>query len=217
VILRNATRARVFGAAVLGACALLAGCSPTTGGTAQPVSTPSSQAPSGSGPGADVPKVTVPLDATRFAGDPCGLVPKELLAQLRYSDPGKLRPGGATPEGQSGPGCAWKIAGEGISVLVILGTGNRDAGAGGLAGIQAAHERPNTLIKFLEPAPDIEGYPAVYFDARDRRSIGNCSMALGIADDLAVSIFAEGYEGQQDSCDVAQRVAAGTVQTLKGA
>jgi hypothetical protein len=42
-------------------------------------------------------------------------------------------------------------------------------------------------------------------------------MALGIADDLAVSIFAEGYEGQQDSCDVAQRVAAGTVKTLKGA
>jgi hypothetical protein len=218
VNLGHATRASVLGAAVLGVCALLAGCSPTTGGTAQPVNSPSSPAASSQpGPSGNVPKVATPLDAAKFAEDPCGLVPKDLLAQLRFTEPGKLRPGGATPEGQSGPSCGWQIRGDGLSVLVILGTGNRDAGAGGLAGIQAAYERPNSLFKFLEPAPDIEGYPALYFDTRDRRPIGNCSMALGIADDLAVSIFAEGYEGQQDSCDVAQRVAAGTVQTLKGA
>jgi hypothetical protein len=86
-----------------------------------------------------------------------------------------------------------------------------------LAGIQAAYERPNNPIKFLERAPDIDGYPAVYFDTHDRRAAGNCSMAVGVADDLAVSVFSEGYEGQQDSCDAAQGAAAAIVKTLKGA
>ncbi|MEV7095183.1 DUF3558 domain-containing protein [Amycolatopsis sp. NPDC051045] len=208
----------MLGGVALAVCALVAGCTPTTGGTAQPVDTPSSPGTAAQpSPSGNVPKVAVPLDATKFVGDPCGLVPKELLSQLRYTDAGKPLPRDNAPERQSGPSCGWQIRGDGTSVLVILGTGNRDAGAGGLAGIQAAYERPNGLFKFLEPAPDIEGYPALYFDIRDRRPNGNCSMALGIADDLAVSIFAEGYEGQQDSCDVAQRVAAGTVKTLKGA
>jgi hypothetical protein len=214
----HVTRASVLGGAALAAGVLLAGCTSTTGGSAQPANsaspadTTSQPAPSGK-----VQKVTTPLDASKFAGDPCGLVPKDLLSQLGYADPGDPRPQDSSPERQSGPSCGWHIRGAGTSVLVILGTGNRDAGGGGLAGIQAAHERPNSPIKFLEPAPDVDGYPALYFDTRDRRPNGNCTIALGIADDLAISIFADGYEGRQDSCDVAQRVAAGTVKTLKGA
>lgn len=214
----NATRASVLAGAALAACALLAGCTSTTGGSAQPVDSASpAETASQPAPSGEVRKVTAPLDAGKFAGDPCGLVPKDLLSRLGYAEPGDPRPQDSSPERQSGPSCGWQIRGVGTSVLVILGTGNRDAGAGGLAGIQAAHERPNSLIKFLAPAPDVDGYPALYFDTRDRRPDGNCTLALGIADDLAVSVFAAGYQGQQDSCDVAQRVAAGTVKTLKGA
>ncbi|WP_326953179.1 DUF3558 domain-containing protein [Amycolatopsis sp. NBC_01286] len=210
--------ASVLGVVALCLCAFASACTSTTGGTANPADTSSSPASSGEpSPTADAPKVTTPLDATKYVGDPCGLVPADVLTQLRYTEPGEPRPGDATPEGQSGPSCGWKIRGDGLSVLVILGTGNRDQGAGGLAGIQAAHDRSGALIKFLEPAAEVDGYPALYFDTRDRRAAGNCTMAVGIADDLAVSVFAEGYEGQQDSCDAAQRVAAGTVKTLKGA
>jgi hypothetical protein len=207
----------VLGAVVLSMCVLASACTSTTGGTANPATTSSSAGPSGEETsGANVPKVTTPLDATKYVGDPCGLVPVDVLTPLRYTEPGEPHPGDDTPEGQSGPSCGWKIRGDGLSVLVILGTGNRDKSAGGLAGIQAAYDRGKP-ITFLEAAPDVDGYPALYFDTRDRRAIGNCTMAVGIADDLAVSVFAEGYEGQQDSCDAAQRVAAGTVKTLKGA
>jgi hypothetical protein len=217
VSLGKTTRVSVLGGAVLVACVLVGGCTSKTGGTATPANTASSpETSSEPTSGADVPKVTTPLDATKYVGDPCGLVPENELARLKYTDPGEPRPGN-TPDGQAGPSCGWKIRGEGISLLIILGTGNRDAGAGGLAGIKAAYERKGNPLKVLEPAPDVEGYPALYVDVRDRRANGNCAMSIGIADDLAVSVFAEGYEGQQDSCDAVQGAAAGTVKTLKGA
>ena len=216
--LGKTTRASVLGGAVLVACALVGGCTSQTGGTATPVnSEPSPGTSSAAGPTGDVPKVTTPLDVTKYGNDTCGLVPNEELARLKYTDPGEPRPQDSTPEGQSGPSCGWKIKGAGISLLIILGTGNRDNGGGGLAGIQAAYERPKNPIKFLERAPDVEGYPAVYFDVHDRRPNGNCTMAIGLADDLAAGVFAEGYEGQQDSCDAAQGAAAAMVKTLKGA
>lgn len=200
------------------ACAFVAGCTSETGGTATPVNTASSPGTSSEPTsGADVPKVSTPLDVTKYVGDPCGLVPGDELARLKFTDPGEPRTQDGSAENQAGPSCGWKIKGEGISLLVILGTGNRDAGGGGLAGIQAAYERPKNPIKFLERAPDVEGQPAIYFDIHDRRPAGNCTMAIGLADDLAVAVYSGGYEGQQDSCDAAQGAAAAIVKTLKGA
>ncbi|MFJ9786991.1 DUF3558 domain-containing protein [Amycolatopsis sp. NPDC101161] len=217
--LGSPARASVLSGALVVACALAAGCTSETGGTANAVTPDSSPGTSSSaaGPTGSVPKVTTPLDVTKYENDTCKLVPDDELTRLKFTDPGEPRPRDSNPENLSGPSCGWKIRGEGLSLLVILGTGNRDAGAGGLAGIKAAYERPNGPYKFFEPAPDVEGYPAVYFDIRDRRAIGNCSMAIGVADDLAVSVFSEGYEGQQDSCDAAQGAAAAIVKTLKGA
>jgi len=219
VSLGRTTRASFLGVAVVVACALAAGCTSETGGTANAVDPESSPGTSSSvaGPTGSVPKVATPLDVTKYENDTCGLIPNDELTRLKFTDPGEPRPRDSKAENQSGPSCGWKIRGEGTSLLVILGTGNRDAGAGGLAGIQAAYERPNGLFKFLERAPDIEGYPAVYFDINDRRPAGNCSLAVGLADDLAAAVFSEGYEGQQDSCDAAQSAAAAMVKTLKGA
>lgn len=212
--LGTTTRASVLAGAFLMGASLVSGCTSTTGGTATPVA--SSPAVS-SEPTADVPKVASPLDASKYEKDPCGLVPKDELTRLKYVDPGEPRLNDGSVENEAGPNCGWKIKGEGISLLVTLATGNRDRGGGGLAGIQADYERPKGVTKFLERAPDVEGYPAIYWDTRDRRPTGNCSMAVGIADDLAVYVIAGGYEGQQDSCDAAQGAAAGIVRTLKGA
>lgn len=214
--LGKTTRASVLAGAFLVGSALMSGCTSTTGGAATPA--PSSPGAS-SEPTSDanVPKVASPLDASKYESDPCGLVPADELARLKFTDPGEPRQNDGSAENKAGPNCGWKIKGEGISLLVILGTGNRDRGGGGLAGIQADYERPNGVTKFLERAPDVEGYPAIYWDTRDRRATGNCSMAIGIADDLAVSVVTGGYEGQQDSCDAAQGAAAGIVRTLKGA
>lgn len=195
---------------------LATACSPTTGGTASPA--PSASSSSGA-PAADpdVPKVTQPpLDAGKYVSDTCALVPQDLLASMRYTDAGEYHPAGNTPFTAAGPSCAWKVQGEGIGLQVILGTGNRDQGTGGLAGTYAAY-RLKKYVRFLESAPAVEGYPAVYADVQDERPMGTCALVVGVADDLSFSVQAQGYQGQDDSCATAAQAAAAVVKTLKGA
>ncbi|MDS0137030.1 MULTISPECIES: DUF3558 domain-containing protein [unclassified Amycolatopsis] len=207
----------VLAVSVVVSAGLATACSPTTGGVASPA--PSSSAPAGTSSPVDpeVPKVTQPpLDAGKYASDPCGLVPKDLLASLRYTDPGKYTPQGDTPATAAGPSCLWKLSGEGLGLSAALGTGNREQGAGGLAGAYAAY-RSGKITKFLERAPDVDGYPAIYVDVQDERALGSCGLDVGIADDLAFNVYAQGYQGQDDSCAVASQVAASIIKTLKGA
>ena len=163
-----------------------------------------------------MPKVPVPLDASKYAADPCGLVPADVLTALRLPVPGENRPAGNDSQTKAGPSCSWKIQGEGIGVLLTVGTANRDRGAGGLAGLYAGY-RQRTFIRFLERAPDVDGYPAIYYGLADQRSVGTCGLGVGIADDLAVDVYAQGYQGQDDSCGTAARIAAAMIKTLKGA
>ncbi|WP_254896600.1 DUF3558 domain-containing protein [Amycolatopsis sp. Hca4] len=195
---------------------LATACTPTTGGTASPA--PSASASTGTPPvDPDVPKVTQPpLDAGKYVSDTCAVIPKDLLASMKYTEGGDYKPAGNTPLTAAGPSCSWKIEGEGIGLQVILGTGNRDQGTGGLAGTYAAY-RQKRFVKFLEPAPAVEGYPAVYADIQDERPMGTCALVVGIADDLSFSLQAQGYQGQDDSCAAAAKAAAGVVKTLKGA
>ncbi|MET8998352.1 DUF3558 domain-containing protein [Amycolatopsis sp. NPDC004169] len=193
----------------------LAGCTTTKDGTASPSATAST--PSGSSSGdPEVPKVSAPLDASKYATDPCGLVPADVLTPLRLPVPGETRPAGNDSRTKAGPSCSWKIKGEGIGVLLTLGTANRDRGAGGLAGLYAGYKQ-RTFIRFLEPAPDVDGYPAIYYGLSDERSTGTCGLGVGIADDLAADVYAQGYQGADDSCGTAARIAAAMIKTLKGA
>ncbi|WP_439380442.1 DUF3558 domain-containing protein [Amycolatopsis lexingtonensis] len=190
---------------------LLASCSPETTGTASPA--PSEPASSGSS-NPEVPKVPAPLDVSKYASEPCRIVPSSVLSSLRFTDPGDTQLQD-DEFGKAGPGCAWRVAGEGVSMQIIIGLGNRDRGTGGLKGLYAAHD--SGQFPFLEPAPDVEGYPAIFVDKRDRRPIGNCSINVGVADDLAIGVYSGGYEGADDSCAAAQQVAAAIITTLKGA
>jgi hypothetical protein len=205
----------LFGASLVLVCLVSVACSSEKGGTATPVQTSTSS--SGSSADPDVPKVSIPLDVSKYEGDPCQIVSKDLLSSLQYADPGKYYPrDDNVPDRKAGPSCSWILSGEGVSLQVVIGTGNRDRGTGGLAGLYAAHES-GTVLKFLEPAPDVEGYPAIYIDTSDRRPKGNCGLQIGVADDLAIDVATEGYQGQSDSCGAAQQVAAAIVKTLKGA
>ncbi|MGW4062494.1 DUF3558 domain-containing protein [Amycolatopsis sp. NPDC004747] len=203
--------ARILAGGVAAAL-LLTGCSPEKTGTATPA--PSGAASSSAPSDPAVPKVANPLDASKYASKPCDIVPGSVLSSLKFTEPGhtQLQDEGL---GAAGPGCGWKISGEGVSMQVIIGTGNRDRGAGGLAGLYGAHE--SGQFPFLEAAPDVDGYPAIYVDKRDRRPIGNCVLDVGVADDLAINVYAGGYEGADDSCAAAQKVAAAIITTLKGA
>lgn len=206
---------RVIARAAAGAVAaslLLAGCSPEKTGTATPA--PSGTASSAAPANPDVPKVATALDVSKYVSKPCDIVPSSVLSSLRFTDPGDVQ-AQDNGLGASGPGCSWRVSGEGVSMQVIIGTGNRDRGLGGLAGLYSAHD--SGQFPFLEPAPEVQGYPAIYIDKRDRRPIGNCVLDVGVADDLAINVYAGGYEGADDSCAAAQQVAAAIITTLKGA
>jgi hypothetical protein len=194
---------------------LATACTTTTGGTASP-STAGSSATDAPSADPDVPKVSVPLDASKYVSDTCAIVPQDVLTPLRYTDPGAYQAKGDTAFTQAGPSCSWTRHGEGIGLSVEIGTGTRDRGAGGLAGLYNGYQN-KTFIRFLERAPDVEGYPAVYFGIQDDRPKGNCGLGLGIADDLAVDVYAQGYQGPDDSCAAATQVASSIIKTLKGA
>lgn len=188
----------------------LAACSSTIPGTGTAV--PSGQ-PSSTSRHPDVPRVARPLDVAAYQADPCKTVPQAAMTSLGFTAAGEPHVGQSASE-KAGPGCAW-IGSDGLSALLILETANRDKGTGGLTGQYTAKD--SGALGFLEPAPDVDGYPAVYADLSDRRAKGNCALVVGIADDLAFSATTSGFQGQQGSCGAAQQIAAAVLKTLKGA
>lgn len=200
-------RTRAAAVALMLVSVAVAGCTGETPGTPSP--TPETVPSSGAPENPNVPKVANPLDASAFVGDACKLLPAAAAAELGFTEPGEPK------NDTSNPSCDWGIRGKADSLQIILGSGNREKGTGGLAGLHKAKEAGQ--LKFLEPGPEVEGYPTVYYGLQDRRARGNCGLSVGVADDLAISAQAEGYENEQDSCGTAQKVASALIKTLKGA
>ncbi len=203
-------RNRAAVAALVLVSVAVAGCTGETPGTATPTpgSSPSSES-SAAPEDPNVPKVADPLDASAYVGDVCKLIPASTVADLGFTAPGESKGEG------SNPGCSWQIRGKADSLLIILGSGNREKGMGGLAGLHKAKEAGQ--LRFLEPGPEVDGYPTVYYGLQDRRARGNCDLAVGVADDLAISTHAGGYDNEQDSCGNAQKAVSAMIKTLKGA
>lgn len=207
-------RPAALGCAVVLGSAVLVACSAATGGAAQPAAVSASSPANSGAPDPAVARVDHPLDVSAYVGDPCRTVPPSVLAPLGYSSPGEPHTAAAA-DTSAGPYCGWLIGAGGLSVQVGLLTGNRDRGIGGLSGLYQG--KAAGQVGFLAPAPAVAGYPAVYTGLRDRRAQGDCGLDVGIADDLVFSVAALGYQGEQDSCHVAETVAAAVVGTLKGA
>ncbi|SFH46877.1 Protein of unknown function [Amycolatopsis regifaucium] len=203
-------RNRAAAVALMLVSVAVAGCTGETPGTPSPTQGPATSSVSSASPAdPNVPKVTDPLDATAFVSDVCKLLPAAAAADLGFTEPG-------APKSDTGnPACSWGIRGKADSLQIILGSGNREKGMGGLAGLHKAKETGQ--LKFLEPGPEVDGYPTVYYGLQDRRARGNCDLSVGVADDLAISAQAEGYDNEQDSCGTAQKVASALIKTLKGA
>ncbi|MFK0245873.1 DUF3558 domain-containing protein [Amycolatopsis azurea] len=209
-VLRN--RAAVVALVLVSVAA--AGCTGETPGTATPTPETSPSSASSAAPeDPNVPKVANPLDASAFVGDVCKLLSPAAAAELGFTEPGKSS--NDTSNDTSNPDCSWRIRGKADGLHVILGSGNRDKGMGGLAGLHKA--KKSGQLRFLEPGPDVDGYPTVYFGLRDRRASGNCDLAVGVADDLAISAHAGGYDNEQQACGNAQKAVSAMIKTLKGA
>ncbi|MBN9745301.1 DUF3558 domain-containing protein [Amycolatopsis sp. A1MSW2902] len=188
--------------AAAGSLVLLAvtACS-STPGTPVPATPESSSAPTSTT--RSVPKVSNPLDATKYEQNPCALLSQaqatEVINAVRHRQ-GK---------GLVAPLCTWYDDRDNSVGLGLL------PGQGGLAG---AYTNADSESGYFEAAPDVNGYPAVFAGTTDDRKRGGCQIAVGIKDDetfTASVLLDKSFPGYADPCALAAKTAAAAVTTLK--
>ncbi|WP_406640629.1 DUF3558 domain-containing protein [Amycolatopsis sp. WGS_07] len=188
--------------AATGGLVLLAvtACS-STPGTPVPATPGPSSAPTSTS--RSVPKVSNPLDATKYEQNPCSLLSQAQATEVIKAV--RNRQG----QGLVAPICSWYDADNNRVGLGLL------PGQGGLAG---AYTNSDSESGYFEVAPDVNGYPAVFAGTTDDRKRGGCQVAVGIKDDetftasVALRTTSPLYN---DPCSLAVKTAAAAVTTIK--
>lgn len=176
---------------------VLAGCSSTTSGSADPTTSGNgSAAATTTGEGA--PKVTSPLDASKFVSSPCSSLTTSQIASLGITDP---MSGPNTDS--NGTSCTWAGNSGGILSVSWL-TGDKN-GLSDLYSLKA--NQPDFEIT------TVSGYPAVYTE-RDSKE---CTLNVGTSDKLYffIDVSRTGVADQLSS--VAVQAATDVLKNLGGA
>lgn len=176
---------------------------------APPSGSPQSSAPETPSDGA--PKVQKPIDSAAFEADPCSAISTQQLQSIGL----QVKEAKPDLDPAIGPGCDWTIAGnaEGGSIGGTFQVEN----TGGLGSFYRDSQQ-GELGLFEEISP-IEGQPAIAYGRKDDRNRGQCSVAVGLRDDL-VYVASIGVSPKNpfraDPCSAGQQVATMAVQTLRG-
>ncbi|KAA9166660.1 DUF3558 domain-containing protein [Amycolatopsis acidicola] len=198
-------RAVRLGAAVLAVAGALSACSSGNSGSPSPVGNSSSSAAAGSSSAAQLaPSVPSPLPVDSLTANPCTALSADQVTQQGLTGAGEQG------SSQTGPDCKWKSSTSQLNVVYISPiTGNKN----GLSDTYALKSK----FAYFEPTT-VSGYPAVYAEADDSRSIGDCSLWVGVTDQLAVSVSAQIGSGPNKSnpCPVTARVAGAMITHLQG-
>lgn len=197
------TRAFQLGAAALAAAGVLSACSSGTNTGSIPPATSGSSAPTSGGATGLAPRVPSPLPTDGLVSNTCSSLSPDQVTQIGLTGTGSQR------QGQAGPSCMWHSATSSLNSVTITAVTFAKNGLSDVYGNQAND-------KYFEPAT-IGGYPAVYAGTLDR-SGGDCSLWVGVTDQLAVTVMAQIGNGPNKSnpCPVAERVATAMVQHLQG-
>jgi hypothetical protein len=209
-------RRSLLAASLLG-LALISACTETSEGSpraATTETTTSTSNPGGTGNGGDedlpfagAPKVDNPLDTSRYEQDPCRSLTAEQAQQLNLPPTGTIDKDVALSIG-----CEWfneQTRGE-VNIDFVVDDPR------GLSPEYESHQEGE--FELFEELPDIEGYPAIIRSTADTRDLGQCSVVVGVADDM---VFASNVQlsraniGQRDPCEVAVQVAGMALQTMK--
>jgi hypothetical protein len=190
----------------VGLAALLAGCSTSVGGTPTPAQ--SSSTASSTGSSTDVPRVTSPIDTSKFEKEPCAALMPAQLADLGI---------GAQPkpdlENKLGPGCTWNGLDEPAGLSV---TGTLLTIGGSLRNLYKKHAAGE--LPYFEPVPDVSGYPGALVDDLDSQPKGDCAMEVAVRDDLLYSVqvsLTPSSKSYAAPCPVAQKAAEMAISTMK--
>lgn len=184
--------------------ALVQGCSstPETGAPSQTVS------PSASSPSSILaPKVQNPLPVSVIGRHPCiSALTNSQMTQLL----GEVPPADHT-DNAAGPGCGWTKPSTAAAINVAWMTGLKNGLSDYYAQKQSdAYQQPVT----------IDGYPAVAYNSTDAPPVGDCSVGVGIADNLVFDVhFIVGSDrrGKLNPCDAAKVIAGDVLANLKAA
>jgi len=176
-----------------------------------PTSAPGSQ-PAQVLPHSGAPKVQSPIaDTSRWEADPCTTITAQQFTAAGME--------AGTPERddapEAGPGCLWAMTSD---ELMLVSTGF--ATVGRREGLSTVYKNNAAgQYKVFEEVAPIEGHPAVIAEVDDLRGEGGCGVAVGLRDDLllTVSMQADPSTPQgKDPCGWSAKVAALAVQTMKG-
>ncbi|MFB9305310.1 DUF3558 domain-containing protein [Kibdelosporangium philippinense] len=190
---------------------MASGCTTSQGGTPTPSSNTGSAAASTSattsGNDSEAPRVSVPLDASKFLSQPCAILAPAQLKDLNLQAQGKPDTDSQIAK-TSGPSCSWRNS-DASANSVSFTTGNKN----GLSDTYRAH-RQGQFGGYFEPT-DVTGYPAVFRDIKDFRNNGTCNLTVGISDTLTFLVTEQGPLKGAASCDRAKQVASLVIETLK--
>jgi hypothetical protein len=189
---------------------MLAGCgskeaghgSAIPSGLTQPLSSASASAPPASGSADPGLKVSDPLNTQALEANPCTVITSSQVSTFGLS-------AGTSRQGSTGLDCYWTLTAAPHDRLDIAPiTVNKT----GINGVYANKFK----FEYFEPA-QVSGYPAVYADQADQRSIGYCGLWVGLTDQLAVSVGTQLLTSvdKAKSCDIAKTFAEAMIQTMK--
>lgn len=192
------------GTVVLGTA--LVGCS-STSGEAQPAGQPSNapQNTSSQIAGKPAPKVTTPLDPAKFIADPCAVLTEQQKAKFQVT--GEPRRGNASNGDAS---CTWTTGG---TVPATVGINFDQSTGDGLQRLYDLDASKQWVDGYFEPT-DVGGYPAAYVGVADTRPSGDCTLTVGVSDQLVFATDVFGEPGT-DGCKATKTVASAMLDTIK--
>lgn len=202
-------RNRILAVATAAVIGLILTACGQSGGASSGAAPTTSAAGSSSTPGLPhdgAPKVTNPIDATKWTQNPCKVVPDDEIKTLGMSK----TESSPTPENNgNGKGCGWHFTSEAIGGSFQNFHGN------GLSSPYQSHKSGG--LEVFEPFT-IDGYPAVAAQqTKVQLRAGGCGVAVGIRDDLVyfVQMDANDYsKWHKKPCDGAKKFAAAAMKTL---
>ena len=194
--------AQLTGAA-LGVLCLLTACGTKTDNTP-----PSAPASSSADVAANL-KVPAPLPTGDLLSNPCAVIAPSQFDALNFAGAGTKSDTAGDPS--VGPDCRW-VSKKDDGNVIFIGSlpGNKNGISDIYAGKpRAAHFAPVT----------VDGYPGVLSDVPDGRPSGNCTVWVGVTDQLAASVNAQisSDDSKSNTYAIAQNVAEAMIHHLKGA
>jgi hypothetical protein len=185
---------------------LLAGCAsgttPSEPGPATASTTPTL-------PSHGAPNVVEPLNTTGIDNSPCDAVTKEQIESLGVP----LKKSSVNPNLVKSKYCHW---------ILVDGAGTFDGGTvvdnpSGLSSLYATNTEGG--LTHFQPTPLIEGYPGLVYAQGGRVGDGECTLAVGVRNDLTYTVnvgLNNTNPNYKDPCGAAQKIAGFAIQYLKG-